>query len=79
MASTDSALVITCLRDLGPGMKKLSREINVSRNAIRRYSRSGDWEPYKRATRGGQLSGLESWLEADFIKHHGNCDVLVKS
>ena len=76
MVSADVAQVILCLRDLGLGMKKISREIKVSRNTVRRYSRSGGWEPYKRTTRGGQLSGLESWLEAEFIKHHGNCDVL---
>ena len=76
MVSADIAQVILCLRDLGLGMKKISREIKVSRNTVRRYSRSGGWEPYKRTTRGGQLSGLESWLEAEFIKHHGNCDVL---
>ena len=74
MVSADIAQVILCLRDLGLGMKKISREIKVSRNTVRRYSRSGGWEPYKRTTRGGQLSGLESWLEAEFIKHHGNCD-----
>ncbi len=76
MVSADIGQVTLCLRDLGLGMKKISREIKVSCNTVRRYSRSGGWEPYKRATRGGHLSGLESWLEAEFVKHHGNCDVL---
>jgi hypothetical protein len=32
MMSADVAQVILCLRDLGLGMKKISREIKVSRN-----------------------------------------------
>ncbi len=67
MVSAYIAQEILCLRDLGHGLKIISREVKVSRSTVRRYSRSGGWDLYKRATRGVQLSGLESWLEAEFV------------
>ena len=68
--------VVLCLPDQGLGLKQISRELKVSRNTVRRFSRLGHWEPYKRTNRSGQLSDLGPWLEAEFVKHHGNCDVL---
>ena len=76
MVSASLAQVVLCLRDQGLGLKQISRELKVSRNTVRRFSRLGHWEPYKRTNRSGQLSDLGPWLEAEFIKHHGNCDVL---
>ena len=76
MVSASLAQVVLCLRDQGLGLKQISRELKVSRNTVRRFSRLGHWEPYKRTKRSGQLSDLGPWLEAEFVKHHGNCDVL---
>ena len=72
MVSASLVQVVLCLRDQGLGLKQISRELKVSRNTVRRFSRLGHWEPYKRTNRSGQLSDLGPWLEAEFIKHHGN-------
>jgi hypothetical protein len=75
MVSASLAKFVLWWRDQGFGLKQISRKLKVCRYTVRRLSRLDHWEPYKRTKRLGRLSDLGPWLEAEFIRHHGKCDV----
>jgi transposase len=66
---------ILCLYQLGWGSKRISKEIGISRQTVRKYLKAKCWKPpVPRNTR--KLAGLELWLKASFKKHRGNADVI---
>ena len=58
MVSASLAQVVLCLRDQGLGLKQISRELKVSRNTVRRFSRLGHWEPYKTNAQSARVNFL---------------------
>ena len=76
MHTPEDVSVMLRLHELGWGIKRIARELQVSKNTVRRYIRADGWAPYTRPKRASTLDGLESWLEAEFRKHRGNADVV---
>ncbi len=64
------------LREQGWSIKRIARELGISKNTVRRYIRAGGWTPYKKPERAQTLDGLEEWLKDTFIQHHGNAAVV---
>lgn len=69
---------ILILNANGWGKKKIARELNMSRNTVKRYLQQKGWAPYKRPNRANKLQGLEKWLEETFLTHKGNCAVVLQ-
>ena len=76
MHTPEDVSVMLRLHELGWGIKRIARELQVSKNTVRRYIRADGWAPYTRPKRASTLDGLEAWLEAEFRKHRGNADVV---
>ncbi len=76
MHTPEDVSVMLRLHELGWGIKRIARELEVSKNTVRRYIRAGGWTSYGSPKRASQLDGLEAWLEAEFRKHKGNADVV---
>lgn len=76
MHTPEDVAVMLRLHELGWGVKRIARELKVSKNTVRRYVRADGWRPYTRPRRERALDGLEAWLEAEFRKHKGNADVV---
>lgn len=69
---------ILSLSALGWGKKKIARELEISRNTVKRYLKQKSWIPYKRPSRPNKLKGLSSWIKETFILHKGNCAVVLQ-
>ncbi len=64
------------LHDLGWGAKRIARELQVSKNTVKRYLSQGGWTPYRRARRERALSAHADWIAERFRRHRGNADVV---
>lgn len=71
---------VSCIKKLhaqGWGIKRIARELSISRNTVRRYARDGAEAGYfLRNARKRLLSGEEEWLREKFFQHDGNADVV---
>ena len=66
------------LHALGWGSKRIARELNCSRNTVRRYLRQGGWRPYKSPERSRALDGHRERVIALFEQHRGNAAVVLQ-
>ena len=71
---------VSCIKKLhaqGWGIKRIARELSISRNTVHRYARDGAKAGYfLRNARKKLLSGEEEWLREKFFQHDGNADVV---
>jgi DNA-binding NarL/FixJ family response regulator len=47
MRTPDEVTAILELQRKGWGAKRISRELGISKNTVRRYLRAGGWQPYE--------------------------------
>jgi len=64
------------LKKKGWGTKRISKQLQISRNTIKRYIRQNGWAPYKKQQKPKKLEGLQDWLEEQFYRHKGNAVVI---
>jgi transposase len=76
MQTLEDVAVMQRLRALGWGIKRIARELGVSKNTVRRHLRMGGWRPYRQPVRDHRLAGLEGWLQEHFHRHRGNAEVV---
>jgi hypothetical protein len=76
MQTPEDVAVMQRLRALGWGVKRIARELEVSKNTVRRHLDAGGWRPYRAPVRECRLAGLESWLKEHFHRHGGNAEVV---
>ncbi len=76
MHTPDDVAVMLRLHELGWGIKRIARELQVSKNTARRYIRAGGWTAYGNPKRESALDAVGPWLGAEFRKHKGNADVV---
>jgi transposase len=76
MRTPDEVAAMERLRALGYGTRRISRELGVARNTVRRYLAAGGWSHCQMPPRASALDGLEAWLVERFHRHAGNADVV---
>jgi transposase len=76
MRTPDDVAAMLRLWSLGWGAKRISAELGVSRNTVRRYIESGGWASYRKPRRAKALDGREDWLAERLLRHRGNADVV---
>jgi len=76
MLEPEEVSAIIRLNELGWGAKRISRELEISRNTVRDYIAAGGWTPYRQPRRKKALDGQEAWLRERFRRHRGNADVI---
>jgi transposase len=76
MQTPQDVAVMQRLRALGWGLKRIARELGVSKNTVRRHLGAGGWRPYRAPVRPRWLAGLEDWLKEQFHRHRGNAEVV---
>jgi transposase len=76
MRTPDEVAAMERLRALGFGTRRISRELGIARNTVRRYLATGGWSPCQMPPRASALDGLEAWLAERFHRHAGNADVV---
>ena len=67
---------IISLHSLGWGSRRISNELCISRNTVKKYIKQGGWAPYKIPKRLRSLGSLENWIEERFHAHRGNAVVV---
>lgn len=60
----------------GWGAKRIARELGISKNTVKRYLNAGGWQPYGRPARRKVLDARSQWVAEQYVKHHGNADVV---
>jgi transposase len=76
MRTPDEVAAMERLRALGWGTRRISRELGIARNTVRRYLAAGGWSRCRMPERAKALDGLEGWLAERFRRHAGNADVV---
>ncbi len=76
MRTPDEVTAIRELQRKGWGAKRISRELGISKNTVKKYLRSGDWQSYGRPGRKKLLDEKSKWISDQFLKHRGNADVV---
>ena len=76
MRTPDEVAAMERLRALGWGTRRISRELGIARNTVRRYLAEGGWSPCRMPRRAKALDGLEAWLSERLHRHAGNADVV---
>jgi transposase len=76
MRTPDDVAAMLRLWSLGWGAKRISAELGVSRNTVRRYIESGGWASYRKPRRAKALDEREDWLAERLLRHRGNADVV---
>lgn len=77
MVTQEDVSKIQALWKLGFGIKRIARELSLSRNTVRKYGRDGAEAVYhQKNPRKRILSGKEDWLKEKFFQHDGNADVV---
>ena len=76
MHTPEEVLVMRQLLERGWSRRRIAAELGIARNTVDRYLRLGEWQPYRRANRPGQLDGHREWLQQQFEQHHGNAEVV---
>ncbi len=76
MRTPDEVAAMLRLWSLGWGAKRIAKELEVSRNTVKRYIESGGWAAYRKPRRAKALDGHEAWLAERMRRHRGNADVV---
>ena len=76
MRTPDEVPAILELRRQGWGAKRIALEIGISKNTVKRYPKAGGWQAYGRPARHKLLDARSQWVAEQFVKHHGNADVV---
>lgn len=76
MRTPDEVTAILELQRRGWGAKRIARELRVSKNTVKRYLQAGGWRPYQRPLRPKRLDEYARWVAEQYVKHHGNADVV---
>ena len=76
MKQTNYVEVMLRLHAMGWGVKRIARELSVSKNTVKRYIRHGGPIAFNTPDRKCALDGLEGWLETTFYQHRGNAAVV---
>lgn len=76
MRTPEDVAAIVRLGELGWGSRRISRELGIARNTVRRYLRAGGYRPYQRPDRVKCLEHLQEWLRSTFLQHRGNAAVV---
>jgi len=76
MRTPDEVAAMERLRALGWGTRRISRELGIARNTVRRYLAEGGWSRCRMPERAKALDGLAGWLAERFRRHAGNADVV---
>ncbi|MGH7286997.1 MAG: IS21 family transposase [Myxococcota bacterium] len=76
MRTPDEVAAMERLRALGWGTRRISRELGIARNTVRRYLAEGGWSACRMPRRAKALDGLEGWLAERLHRHAGNADVV---
>ena len=58
------------------GRERIARELQVSKNTVKRYLSQGGWAPYRRPERESALGAHAEWIGERFRRHRGNADVV---
>jgi len=76
MRTPDEVTAILELQRRGWGAKRIARELGVSKNTVKRYLQAGGWRPYRKPVRPKRLDECAQWVTEQYLKHHGNADVV---
>jgi transposase len=76
MRTPDEVTTILELHRQGWGAKRIARELAISKNTVKRYLKAGGWQPYGRPARHKLLDARTQWVAEQYVKHHGNADVV---
>lgn len=76
MQEPETIQQMLALHELGWGTRRIAKELEVARNTVKRYLATGGYQPYSSPLRAHKLTGLEDWVEKQFLQHRGNCDVV---
>jgi transposase len=76
MRTPEEVTTILELKRQGWGVKRIARELGISKNTVKVYLRKGTWVPYGRPARKRMLDGQASWVAESYLQHRGNADVV---
>jgi transposase len=76
MKHAEEVAALLELHRRGWGTRRISRELGMSRNTVKRYLVAGGWIEYRKPVRGKALEGQAAWLEAEYRRHRGNAEVV---
>jgi transposase len=76
MREPEEVAAMVRLHELGWGAKRIARELQVSKNTVKRYLSQGGWAPYRRPERESALGAHAEWIGERFRRHRGNADVV---
>jgi transposase len=76
MREPEEVAAMLRLHELGWGAKRIARELQVSKNTVKRYLREGGWAPYRSPRRERTLGAHADWIAERFRRHRGNADVV---
>lgn len=76
MQGPETVQQMLAVHELGRGTKGIAKALGVARNTVKRYLAAGGCAHYRTPRRPRKLAGLDGWLQAQFLRHRGNCDVV---
>lgn len=76
MREPEDVAAMLRLHALGWGLKRIARELGVSKNTVKRYVRQGGWAGYRRPRRERALGAHAAWIAERFERHRGNAEVV---
>jgi transposase len=76
MKDREEVLEVVRLHNLGWGTRSIAKELEISRETVKKYIRNGGYVEYKSPVCVGVLSGHSEWVREKFFQHDGNADVI---
>jgi transposase len=76
MKTPDEIGAIKRLHDLGWGAKRIARELQVSKNTVKKYIAADGRIKYQGSGRSSKLEAHEEWLREEYRRHRGNAEVV---
>lgn len=76
MKTPDEIGAIKRLHDLGWGVKRIARGLQVSKNTVKKYLAADGKIEYQGSGRPSKLEGHDEWLREEYRRHRGNAEVV---
>jgi transposase len=76
MREPEEVAAMLLLHELSLGAKPIARELQVSKNTVKRYLREGGWAPHRSPRRERTLGAHADWIAERFRRHRGNADAV---